>query len=57
MLKCMIIKQVGDDLELNDISFVDMKGSFPPRLINMAITTLISKGVPKMYEAVKEESE
>jgi len=34
-----------NDLRITDISNMDMKGSIPPRLLNMAMSGMMSKGL------------
>jgi len=48
MFKCMLIRQDDEnpkDLRVSDVSNFNMKGYMPARLMNMAMTTMFSKGL------------
>jgi hypothetical protein len=56
MFKCQIIRQDDEDPEclyVTDVSNMDMKGNFPSRLVNMAISSMMSKGVSELNNALK----
>jgi len=51
MMKIQELEQVGEDLKLVDVTYMDMKGYIPASLMNMAMTTMISKGIASIYKA------
>lgn len=42
-MKALELKQVGDDMELEEFSQMNLGGYFPMRLLNMAIGSLLGK--------------
>jgi hypothetical protein len=56
LYKCQVIRQCEEnpeDLLVTDISNFDMKGSIPTRLMNMALCTMMSKGITELNKAVR----
>lgn len=48
VFKAQLIRQDENspsDLLVSDVSNIDLKGSIPPRLLNMTMTTVLSKGI------------
>jgi len=52
-----LIKQSAENpknIELTDISNMDLKGHFPPRMINMIASQVLSKGFPEIMKILRE---
>ena len=49
MYKAALFEQKGDDLLLIDFTSLDMKGYYPPRLMNMMMAGWIPKGLSGLY--------
>lgn len=56
--KCQIVKPSDEnpnDTDVTDISSMDLKGHFPPRMINMIASQALSKGFPEIIKVMREE--
>ena len=57
MFKTIMIRQDPDctsDLLVTDFSNMDMKGYFSPRIMNMMMGTILSKGYTKLRKTLSE---
>jgi len=57
MFKAQLVRQDPEnpaDLLISDVSNIDMKGSFPPRLMNMALSNMMSKGLKDLSDNLKK---
>lgn len=55
--KCQLLKPCEDnpkDLNVTDISNMDLKGHFPPRMLNMIATQGLSRGLPELMKVIRE---
>jgi hypothetical protein len=58
MYKAQVIRQCEEnpaDLIISDVSSVDMKGSIPTRLLNMALTTMMTKAMHELVQHIRTE--
>ena len=51
--KASLFEQKGDDLHLVDFTSTDMKGYYPPRLMNMIMAGMVPKGIKGLYAKMK----
>ena len=57
LLKVQLLRQDEAnpaDLKITDFTTMDMKGYFPSRLMNMAMSSMISKGVSEVNAKLRE---
>lgn len=55
--KCQLVKQAEDnpnDLEITDVSNMDMKGSIPTRIMNSVISSMVSKGIGEITSELRK---
>lgn len=52
--KIQVAPDNANDIIITDIANVDMKGYFPSRMINMVMSTAMSKALPELYSEIKK---
>lgn len=52
--KISLVKQVGPDLDIIEFSSMNMKGSFPVRLLNMTMGSMATQQLKTLYPKLKE---
>lgn len=57
MFKASIYYEDGDDLFFKEYTNFDMGGYFPVRLLNLVMTSFMSKGIKQFYQKLREMQE
>lgn len=52
--KIQVAPDNANDIIITDIANVDMKGYFFSRMINMVMSTAMSKALPELYSEIKK---
>ncbi len=51
MMKIQELEQVGEDLKMVDVTYMDMKGYIPASMMNIVMITMISKILASLNKA------